>query len=337
MAKGLDVGTMNIIAAERHGDKTTLTQQRNLFVEIEYSDVAEKMLARSDVLYIKKDNQVYIVGEDALNFANIFNTATRRPMQRGILSRDEKSAIPMMRLIIERLVGKPKKANELIYYTSPARPIDTGQDVLYHQKMVESILRKIGYNPKVINEGMAVVYSELADNQFSGMGLSFGAGMTNLCLAHYGVPVTTMSVARGGDWIDQNVAEATGVTKDKVTAIKEREFEINLDAQLGEVQGALTIYYENLIEYVIRTLQRELTRAKVEEGLVVPIAITGGTSAPKGFKELFEKKISEVSLPFEVGKIKMARSPLYSVAMGTLVAARAEEAETLEEIVEAKK
>src|SRR5918912_1345047 len=76
MAKGLDVGTMNIIAAERHGDKTTLTQQRNSFVEIEYSDVAEKMLARSDVLYIKKDNQVFIVGEDALNFANIFNTAT---------------------------------------------------------------------------------------------------------------------------------------------------------------------------------------------------------------------------------------------------------------------
>jgi hypothetical protein len=337
MAKGLDVGTMNIIAAERHGDKTTLTQQRNLFVEIEYSDVAEKMLARSDVLYIKKDNQVYSVGEDALNFANIFNTTTRRPMQRGILSRDEKSAIPMIRLIIERLVGKPRKDNELIYYTSPARPVDASHDVLYHQKMIESILRKLGYNPKVINEGMAVVYSELADNQFSGLGLSFGAGMTNACLAHYGVPVHTMAVARGGDWIDQQVAEATGVTKDKVTAIKEREFEINLENQVGDVQGALTIYYENHIDYVIKTLQRELTKARVEEGLVVPVAITGGTSACKGFKELFEKRIAEASLPFEVGKVKMARSPLYSVAMGTLVAARAEEAETLEEIVEAKK
>ncbi|MEA3166232.1 MAG: hypothetical protein QOJ26_1101, partial [Thermoplasmata archaeon] len=165
MAKGLDVGTMNIIAAERHGDKTTLTQQRNSFVEIEYSDVAEKMLARSDVLYIKKDNQVFIVGEDALNFANIFNTATRRPMQKGILSRDEKSAIPMIRLIIERLVGAPKESGEILYYTSPARPADApNQDVLYHQKTIESILRKLDYTPRVINEGLAVVYSELADN-----------------------------------------------------------------------------------------------------------------------------------------------------------------------------
>lgn len=336
MAKGLDVGTMNIIAAERHGDKTTLTQQRNLFVEIEYSDVAEKMLARSDVLYIKKDNQVFIVGEDALNFANIFNTTTRRPMQRGILSRDEKSAIPMIRLIIERLVGTPKKAGELIYYTSPARPVDSPQDILYHQKTIESILRKLDYTPKVINEGMAVVYSELAENQFTGMGISFGAGMTNMCLAHYGVPVMTSAVARGGDWIDQQVAEATGYTKDKVTAIKEREFEINTENPAGEVQSALTIYYDNLIDYVIRTLQRELNKARVEEGLSVPVAVTGGTSACKGFKELFEKRIYEANLPFEVSKVKMARSPLYSVAMGTLVAARAEEAETLEEIVAEK-
>lgn len=336
MAKGLDVGTMNLIAAERAGDKTTLTQQRNLFVEIEYSDVAEKMLARSDVLYIKKDNQVFIVGEDALNFANIFNTITRRPMQRGILSRDEKSAIPMIRLIIERLVGKPKKNNELIYYTSPARPVDQPQDTLYHQKTIESILRKMNYKPKVINEGMAVVYSELADNQFTGMGISFGAGMTNMCLAHYGVPVMTAAVARGGDWVDYQASEATGYTKDKVTAIKEREFEINPDNPSGEVQSALTIYYDNLVDYVIRTLQKELNKARVEEGLSIPIAVTGGTSAAKGFKDLFETRVFEADLPFEVSKVKMARSPLYSVAMGTLVAARAEEAETLEEIVTEK-
>lgn len=340
MAKGLDVGTMNIIAAERHGDKTTLTQQRNSFVEIEFSEVAEKMLARSDVLYIKRDNQVFIVGEDALNFANIFNTTTRRPMQKGILSRDEKSAIPMIRLIIERLVGEPKQKGEIIYYTSPARPADDArQDVLYHQKTIEAILRKKEYTPRVINEGMAVVYSELADNQFSGVGLSFGAGMTNICVSHYGLPVLTTAIARGGDWIDMQVAEATGHTKDRVTAIKEKEFELSAGAQSGEVQNALAIYYENLVDYAVRTLQRELTKARVEEGLSLPVAITGGTASCKGFRELFENKIAQVKLPFEVSKVRMARSPLYSVAMGTLVAARAEEAETLEEVVsvEAKK
>ncbi len=330
MAKGLDVGTMNIISAERKGDKTTLTQQRNSFVEIEYSEVAEKMLARSDVLYIRKDNQVFIVGEDALNFANVFNKETRRPMHKGILSRDEKSAIPMIRLIIERLVGAPNHDGELIYYTSPARPSDDPrQDVLYHQKTIESILRKLGYTPRVINEGMSVVYAEMPDNQFTGMGVSFGAGMTNVCLAHYGLPVMTTAVARGGDWIDSNVAEATGHTKDKVTAFKEKDFELTEDPQT-ELDSALTIYYENLIDYVVQSIRKETEAARVDEGMTIPVAITGGTASPKGFDKLFERKLRAANLPFEVSLVKRAKSPLYSVALGTLVAARAEEEESLE-------
>ncbi|MGQ0536900.1 MAG: hypothetical protein ACT4PT_12620, partial [Methanobacteriota archaeon] len=91
MAKGLDVGTMNITCARKNDDRIRFSQQRNTFVEIEYSDVAERMLERSDVLFIRKNQHVYIVGEDALNFANIFNTSTRRPMSVGILSRKEKS------------------------------------------------------------------------------------------------------------------------------------------------------------------------------------------------------------------------------------------------------
>ena len=326
---------MNLIAAERKTEKTTLTQQRNSFVEIEYSEVAEKMLARSDVLYIRKDNQVYIVGEDALNFANVFNKETRRPMNKGILSRDEKSAIPMIRLIIERLVGEPNHDGELLYYTSPARPADDPrQDVLYHQKTIESILRKLGYTPRVINEGMAVVYSELPDNQFTGMGISFGAGMTNVCLAHYGLPVMTTAVARGGDWIDQNVAEATGHTKDKVTAFKEKDFEITAEPS-NELESALTIYYENLMDYVVASVKREVEKARVEEGMKIPIAITGGTASPKGFEKLLKEKLEAANLPFEIDVIKRAKSPLYSVALGTLVAARAEEEEQLEDVVAA--
>ncbi|MDX1611169.1 MAG: hypothetical protein R3185_02285, partial [Candidatus Thermoplasmatota archaeon] len=73
MARGLDVGTMNIQSARQSGDHTVLKRQRNSFVELEYSDIAEKMLARSDVLYIRKGDRVFVVGEDALNFAYIFN------------------------------------------------------------------------------------------------------------------------------------------------------------------------------------------------------------------------------------------------------------------------
>jgi actin-like ATPase involved in cell morphogenesis len=327
MAKGLDVGTMNILSAQQEGSETVFVQQRNSFVEIEYSDMAEQMLSRSEVLHIRKDDEVYIVGDDALNFANIFNKETRRPMQHGILSSDEKSAIPMIKLIIEQVVGEPNHGGERLFFSTPADPIDSEISTLYHQKTLESILGDQGYDPEPINEGMAVIYSELADRNFTGLGISFGAGMTNVCLAYYAVPVMRFSIARGGDWVDEQAAQATGTPVDKVTATKEDDFELDFRTDVGGIEGALSIYYENLLDYVIENIQRETDEEDVEEGLDVPVVVTGGTSSPDGFEELFEEHLDEAEIPFSISGVSRAEEPMYSVASGALVAARSEEGE----------
>jgi len=327
MAKGLDVGTMNILSAQQEGSETVFVQQRNSFVEIEYSDMAEQMLSRSEVLHIRKDDEVYIVGDDALNFANIFNKETRRPMQHGILSSDEKSAIPMIKLIIEQVVGEPNHPGERLFFSTPADPIDSDISTLYHQKTLESILGDQGYDPEPINEGMAVIYSELADSNFTGLGVSFGAGMTNVCLAYYAVPVMTFSIARGGDWIDEQAAQATGTNVDKVTATKEDDFRLDFTTDVGGIEGALSIYYDNLLDYVIENIIAEVNEEDVEEGLDVPVVVTGGTSSPQGFAKLFQDRLNDSSVPFSISDVRRAEEPMYSVARGALVASRTEETE----------
>ena len=325
MARGLDVGTMNIISSRPEGDGTTFVQQRNSFVEIEYSDMAEQMLSRSEVLHIRKDDKVYVVGDDALNFANIFNKETRRPMEQGILSSEEASAIPMIKLITEQVSGAPDEPGEKIFFSSPADPIDSDLSTLYHQKTLESMLSDTGFDPEPINEGMAVIYSELSDNNFSGLGVSFGAGMTNICLAYYAVPVMKFSIARGGDWIDRQAAQATGTPVDKVTSIKEDDFRLDFTTDVGGVEGALSIYYENLLDYVIEMISQEIDEEDVEEGLDVPVVVTGGTSSPDGFEELFAQHLDDVDIPFNISDVRSVDDPLYSVARGALVAARSEE------------
>jgi len=321
------VGTMNIISAQQEGNETVFVQQRNSFVQIEYSDMAEQMLSRSDVLHIRKDDEVYVLGDDALNFANIFNQETRRPMSQGILSSDEKSAIPMMKLIIEQVVGSPEYPGEKLYFSSPADPIDSDLSTLYHQKTIQSFLDDMGYDAEPINEGMAVIYSDLADNDFTGLGISFGAGMTNVCLSYYAVPVMKFSVARGGDWVDEQAATATGTSVDKVTSIKEDDFELDFETDVGGVEGALSIYYENLLDYVIEKVTEEVDEEDIEEGLDVPVVVTGGTSSPAGFTKLFKQHLEDADIPFSISDVRHADEPMYSVSRGALVSARSDEEE----------
>ena len=65
MAKGIDIGTMNIICSEREGEDIVFTQQRNAFLELESGDLTKAMLDSAQVLYIERDNAVYVLGEDA--------------------------------------------------------------------------------------------------------------------------------------------------------------------------------------------------------------------------------------------------------------------------------
>jgi hypothetical protein len=331
MGKGLDVGTMNIVSSQLENGKYVIRHQRNMFLEMDGNEVTGQMLQQANVMHMKRGNEYVIVGEDALNFSTVMNADAKRPMKQGILARDEKEAIPMMRLIMEKLLGKPAYANEVVYYTAPGNPVDGKKNILYHQKILEHVLRKIGYQPFVINEGLTVVYQELKDQEFTGMGISCGAGMVNVALSHLGVPLTSFSVQRGGDWIDMQVTEATGQTKDKVTVEKEKKFRMDTREGLNQVQAALAIYYDALLDYATRWIESELRRVNIDEGVVVPVVITGGTSSPVGFVEAFEQRLRKAKLPFEIGVVRGGKSSLYTVSLGALVAARVKEAELKEQ------
>ena len=88
---------------------------------------------------------------------------------------------------------------------------------------------------------------------------------------------------------------------------------------------ALTVYYDALITYIIKNLDRRL--AEIEPPKVsFPVAVAGGSSIPKGFFDLFEKKLKETKLKIDVSNMIRAKDPLHSVARGCLIAARTQEA-----------
>ena len=324
MAKGLDIGTMNIICAEKDREDIVFTQQRNAFMDLESSDLTKTMLDISKVLYIENENGISLLGEDAFKFATIFEKEARRPMTQGIISPKEKEAIPIMKLIVERVLGSPHNRNETLYISTPAEPIDTDMNVLYHKKTMEALTKGLKYDTHIIDEGLAVIYSELSDYNFTGIGISVGAGLTNVTLAYLATPLMSFSIARGGDWIDTQAANATGMPKEHITATKEKISKLSKEVKMGSIEGALTVYYDALITYVIKNLDRKLSDITPPK-VAFPVAIAGGSAEPEGFFEMFEKKLKESKLRVELSKIKHVKDPLLSVARGCLIAARTQE------------
>lgn len=325
LGKGLDVGTAFIYAAEKKGDEVAFRVERDAFFDIPYSDHLKTIFERDNVRYIEKDGQLYAIGNGALRFANLFQRSVRRPLERGVMSPKEKEALPIIKLIVENVLGRHRHQGEIVYYSVPAQPIDADFDVLYHQHIINGFLSGLGYTPKPIQEGLAVVYAELAEENFTGLGLSFGGGMTNVCLANLSVPVVTFSIARGGDWVDEQVARVVNQPVSAVTAWKESNLDLDKKENLSRIEQALAIYYDALLDYVVGHLKQEIRASAVYLEKPLTVAVAGGTAKPNGFLKKLRETLVGAQLPFEVEKVFIAPQLLHSVSKGALIAAIADE------------
>jgi hypothetical protein len=325
--KGVDIGTAFIKCAEKRGESIVFQSQRNAFFEIEHSDFTKKILDNSKVEYIVKGGQLYIVGDAAMQFANMFGRETRRPLSQGVISPTEQEALPMVELLMKHVVGKPAHKDQVVYYSVPGEPLDADFNIIYHEKMIDQFLRSLGYLPKAINEGQAVILSELAEEDFTGIGLSLGGGMVNFCLSFLSVPVFAFSLTKGGDWIDRQVALATNETSSRISLIKESSLDLTKTARVSKVESALSVYYNHLIEYVVDNMKAEVIKYERVSQTSKPLTVilSGGTALPPGFAGRFQEILEQHSFPLVIGSVRPAGQPLRSVAKGALVAASAHE------------
>jgi len=320
--RGLDIGTMNLVQARiNNDDNISSSSFRNMYLKIE-NDNANHMDLNS-VSHVVIDDNTYILSKDAYEFANIFDLQVDRPMQKGMISSQEVDSLDIISQMIQNLIGKANGAATCCY-SVPADPIDSERKNLYHEKVFGRVLERLGYTALPLNEATAVVYSECADSNFTGIGISFGAGMTNIAVVFKSIPVITFSVVRGGDWVDENVSLDTGIVTNRITAIKEKDTFDLADFSTGNkrerrIKEAITHYYNSLIAYTTKNILNELDSLTVDFPEDVPIVVSGGTSKAKGFIDLVTANFESYEFPFNISSVRVAENQLTAVAEGCLI------------------
>lgn len=324
--KGLDLGTSRIVLATLNGESVNFTPQLNAFVDIPYSKMTEQMLARENILHQVEGAHIYAYGNRADEFAKFLNGDTRRPMQSGLLNPAEPKNLQMIELLLGRLCGRASRGEKLCL-SIPSAPVDRGSDLIFHERSVQGICEKLGYQAQAVNEGLAIVYSELKDANFTGIGMSFGGGMCNICLAYLGLPVLSVATTRAGDYIDQSAASVTGETPTTVRLHKENAaesgFTLDGGATGGAIDRALSVYYADVIETAVAALQTAMVQSKKLPRFTAPIPIVcaGGTTMARNFLAKLRSVIAETEMPVPIGEVYLAKDPMNATAKGTLVGA----------------
>lgn len=321
---GLDPGTMNLVSARYTSKEKVGTKRiRNVFMSL--GKEVKRRLRLGKVSFIEREDEddLVVLGDAALEFASSFGSEIRRPLKAGLISPQEADALSILGTLISNVLGDPREEGEICYFSVPAPPIDMDRDVVYHTGVLEKIITECGYEAYESNEALAVIYAETAKENFSGVGISFGAGMTNVAMAVNAVPAgMEFSIARAGDWVDKGASSSLGLATSRICSVKEQGVDL-MNPHTREAE-AISFYYKNLIDYVLKKVSEQFRlKCQLAIGRPIPIIVSGGTSMAGGFMELFENRFKRIRrrFPIEVSEIRHAKDPLTAVAHGCLVQA----------------
>ena len=337
---GVDVGTSNVVVTRRMPDGSfSVRHHRNMLFEMEDSEDSAGVVEGGDFLFVRSGGKYYVVGEDALRLCNAMGAGeVIRPMRDGMLNPSLKRSKDLLLHVIRATVGKPVADGECLRFCVPANPVDVPDaNNAYHQAILGEFFTSLGYSTRAVNEALANVYSEGQTMEVdgekphpnTGYSVSFGGGMANSCYAMRGKSLVEFSTTRCGDHIDRQASMVTGEPVGKVIRVKERQ--LDLDRQQAEddparnVLEALSVYYDEMIARVARTMSREMTRRGGTFEGPVEVVLCGGTAMARGFVGRFEKALARVEMPFRTKSVRLSKSPFFSVSQGCALAAAADQ------------
>jgi len=134
----------------------------------------------------------------------------------------------------------------------------------------------------------------------------------------------SFSIDKSGDFIDSKSADTCGVKDSLMNHLKEKDLNLKADdmeltPELRTLKFTYKYVIKNTLKNVMSAFNRNDTANIVEP---IPIVISGGTSIPEGFIEMFEEELNGIDLPFEVTKVIPSKNRLGAVSKGCLVYAK---------------
>ena len=319
---GLDVGTSKIAVARKTGNDVKASSELNAFFQVPHSRFTEKILEQNQITNYREGDELVIYGTATERFANMFNAEARRPMADGLLNPRERAAMSVIEAILKQMLPRAATKGEALSFSVPAPANGKEAELTYHEASMRRVFEGYGYDALAINEGLAVVFAELENENFTGVGISCGGGMCNVTLAFLSIPSIMFSITKGGDFIDASAGSVLAEQATRIKVIKEEGLDLSRSPR-NKYEKALQIYYEDLIHSLVGALKQSLNRAEQlpRADRPLPIVLSGGAAKPKGFRDLFEKAVRGTSLPIEISEVRMAADPLTTTARGALIAA----------------
>ncbi|MCX7418091.1 MAG: hypothetical protein NT013_00955 [Planctomycetia bacterium] len=331
MSIGLDVGSSQIRCLRLHGEQTVGSSSRALFAVLPDASEYRALLEAGHIPFAICDGALALIGDNAAAYSSLFHVRPQALLPHGRLPTNDPVARQCLAALVEALLGEPNQPGEMCCVTLPGGEMFQSLATNNELEFLTRLIRLRGFTPQVLPATMAAVLAQLVSRSFTGIGLSFGAATSELVLTHRGIQVAIEVSPRGGDWMDELIAEHF----EYALCDAEGASFLNLDQARAHREGLTSIFatpgdsgaqfladvHQDLVYELIRSAAEKFSQQPrtIDVPQPLTVIVVGRVARAPGFRDLLEKAFETARFPLEIGNIQFATDDNFTVARGCLI------------------
>lgn len=333
MTIALDVGSGSLKSLRHEQGRLVARSASSVYALLPESATTRKVLDRLHIPFAECEDALLLLGDAAVEYAPVFQSLCAPLLPGGRLAESDPPARQILSVLVDGLLPVPTSNKPICCLTVPHQGRGHADP---EYEFLTRLVALRGYEPMVLSGGTAAVLAAGAKEAFTGIGMTFGAATSEVCVVHRGREVAGCAVPCGGDWIDEQLALAEGqFTWDRhgrgylaVEAVRQWKHACS-EASRGEHpqrRRHLIELAEQMLARVLGTAAERLSAEPAVSRLPQPLAVfcTGGTTRIPQFRDLLATALARAALPLELAAVHIAGEPRYTVSRGCLIRAELE-------------
>jgi hypothetical protein len=329
MTIALDIGAHRVRSLRKQNGRLIGRSVRTAYAD---TPRHRRLLDGGRVGFATCDRQLVLIGDDAVDYARVFREPVQAALPGGKLPQESPLARQVLATIIGAVLPRADRRDEVCCLTLPGGTTSSQPAA----EFLTRLLKLAGYAPVVTRAGLGLILAELSHTSFTGAAVCLGAATCELTVAHRGREIATVSVCRGGDWIDAQLAEQEGcftwdsggrrlLDVDAIACWKAQQNEPLALTSPSPLMRTLAGLYRTLLDELCAEAARVFERTPLVATLQrpLPLAVAGGAAQIPGFGALLDEQLRGSPLP-PFGPARVVYDTEYTIARGCLIRAELE-------------
>ena len=345
MITAIDFGCSRIRAAFRNPQqpgRLSLYAERSEYALIDDNEQHRRTLTDQKIPHAECQNALAVVGNRSADVKWLSRVPTTPLLGDGLVPADDPPARQMLHVLTASMLPAVTGSNNPCAVVVPAGSATGGSAEAAilsdrNRNFLSGLVRMQGYSPFVVNAAEAAILATGGETNFTGTSIVVGAETTEICIARFGMPLASVSLPVGCNWIDSEIArqfrifawDETGAAYLDLDAVRKWKTngEVDIHNAIGERERSLAKLFTVMLDQITRSLAQLLATTAVNRVLGrqrLTLMLSGGGARTNGLAGLLTDRLIEHELGDRFIAIRTAVDPEIAVVRGALIFAELE-------------